>query len=342
MSMKPSIPDPFLSNDTFIYKYVINSNNLIDINSEINDVSFINSLSKLFSNPIEYITSIRQYPLNLKSIDNFIATDATKNHLQIGNTTLTNTNSVGYLISRGIPILDIIPNDEEHQTWDYSFKIERIHFNFLDYPPFIDVELYLPFIGFIELDLFKIIEKYIKISYAINIDDGSCTCYIQMRTSPADDYICINQYTGQIAKDISIGGRDVGSLIRTLIDSGINVITGGIGGGVKGVALGAINSVRTNKLQGLIPNPQIKQGAEKSSFYDCFSPYLIITRQKSANPNMTDFGNLKGYMSNASVNQLSSVKGYTEIDSIHLENLTNATDNEINEIENLLKNGVIL
>lgn len=342
MSMKPSIPDPFMSVDQFVYKYLINTDNLIDISSEINDVSFINSIAKLFTNPIEYIVSIRQYPINLGTLTNFIPSAATKNFIQVGNVTLSNTNSKGYPITKGVPLLDIIPNDTEHQTNSYSFKIDGTNFNFLDYPPFINADLYLPFIGFVELDLFKILNKYVKISYAINIDDGSCTCYIQIRTNPADDYIIIDQFTGQIAKDISLGGRDVGSLMRGLIDSGINVITGGMLGGVKGVALATINSMRSKNLQGFVPNPQLKQGNEKSSFYDCFSPYLIITKQNTANPNMTDFQNLKGYISNASVSQLSSVTGYTEIESIHLENLSNATDNEVIEIESLLKNGVIL
>jgi hypothetical protein len=53
-----------------------------------------------------------------------------------------------------------------------------------------------------------------------------------------------------------------------------------------------------------------------------------------------NFKQIKGYQSNITA-VLSSLSGYTEVDFIHLENVK-ATDTELEEIETLLKEGVII
>ena len=71
---------------------------------------------------------------------------------------------------------------------------------------------------------------------------------------------------------------------------------------------------------------------------DDFLPYLIIHRPiQSLAENFKSF---KGYPSNITAT-LSSLKGYTEVEYIHLKNIK-ATDAEIEEIEALLKEGVII
>ena len=67
-------------------------------------------------------------------------------------------------------------------------------------------------------------------------------------------------------------------------------------------------------------------------------PYLIISRPQTA---MADqFETLSGYPSNT-YTPLSACKGFTQVKYCHVENL-NATDSEKHEIEQLLKEGVIL
>ena len=53
------------------------------------------------------------------------------------------------------------------------------------------------------------------------------------------------------------------------------------------------------------------------------------------------FKEIKGYQSNIT-SQLSSCRGYTEVEYVHLTGISGATDTELNEIENLLKEGVII
>ena len=68
-------------------------------------------------------------------------------------------------------------------------------------------------------------------------------------------------------------------------------------------------------------------------------PYLIITRPKPAEAD--NYSKFYGIPSNKTV-RLSSCSGYTKVKDIHLEHISRATDDELNEIESLLKTGVII
>ena len=72
---------------------------------------------------------------------------------------------------------------------------------------------------------------------------------------------------------------------------------------------------------------------------DDFVPYLIIHRPIQSLAKT--YAQNKGYTSNISAT-LSSLTGYTEVEYIHLTGINGATDSELNEIERLLKDGVII
>ena len=67
------------------------------------------------------------------------------------------------------------------------------------------------------------------------------------------------------------------------------------------------------------------------------TPYLILTRPRQALP--SDQNTFTGYPAFIT-ERLEDLTGYTEIDTIHLENVP-ATESELSEIESLLKGGVI-
>ena len=68
------------------------------------------------------------------------------------------------------------------------------------------------------------------------------------------------------------------------------------------------------------------------------NPYIILTRPKQAIPAYQN--TFTGYPSFIT-KTLSECSGYTEVESIHLENVP-ATDGELQEINDLLKSGVII
>lgn len=68
-------------------------------------------------------------------------------------------------------------------------------------------------------------------------------------------------------------------------------------------------------------------------------PFIIISRPEQNVPE--NYGRFYGYPSNV-YTSLGSVRGYTEVGSVHVNGLSGSTLEEIEEIENLLHGGVIL
>lgn len=68
-------------------------------------------------------------------------------------------------------------------------------------------------------------------------------------------------------------------------------------------------------------------------------PFVIVSRPEQNIPQ--NYGRFFGYPSNV-YTTIGSVSGYTEIGSVHVNGLTGATLDEVEEVERLLKGGVIL
>ena len=66
-------------------------------------------------------------------------------------------------------------------------------------------------------------------------------------------------------------------------------------------------------------------------------PFIILSRPIQSLAE--NYNTYRGFVSNIAMT-LGDCTGYTEVEEIHLENIS-ATENEISEIEDLLKSGVI-
>ena len=99
--------------------------------------------------------------------------------------------------------------------------------------------------------------------------------------------------------------------------------------------LAAGSSVAAMKRSGIISrNGSFTDG---SAALGVQHPYVILSRPSQSVPK--EYGNHYGYPSNIYAN-LRTLKGYTEIGEIHLDNIL-ATDEEISELDSILKGGVI-
>ena len=107
------------------------------------------------------------------------------------------------------------------------------------------------------------------------------------------------------------------------------------GGASAPMAAGMIASTAVN---GMKPNVE-KSGSMSGTggMLGIQTPFLILTRPRQALPARQN--KFTGYPSFIT-ESLGDLSGYTEIEEIHLENIS-ATESELSEIENLLKSGVI-
>lgn len=212
-----------------------------------------------------------------------------------------------------------------------SINVSEYWGAYLDYEPFTTAQLYLPYVGTHQIAIDDIMGKTVKVVYHVDILSGSCIAYVKCGSSVLYSFI------GQCSSSIPItandwtnvinGALNIASAIGTMISSG---------GASAPSAAGTIASTAVNSLK-----PSIEKSGSLSGTGGMMAiqkPYLIITRPKQAIP--SNQNKYMGYPSFITTG-LGAISGYTEVEDIHITGI-NACDEEIAEIEELLKGGVIL
>lgn len=201
---------------------------------------------------------------------------------------------------------------------------------YLDYAPYTKAEIYLPYCGTHAIDVDEIMGKTVAVKYHVDILSGACCAYVKCGES------VLYTFVGQCGSSIPISGGDWTNMINGLISAATSIGTMVASGGstapttISGLASTAINTMK----------PAIEKSGSITGAGGLLAlqkPYIVLSRPRQALA--AGQNNFIGYPSFTTV-PLSTLSGYTEIEKIHLENVT-ATDAELSEIETLLKSGVI-
>lgn len=272
-------------------------------------------------NPQNYIISIRAYPFNVSDIYN----NAVLSTFTFGGVTSS------FICSR-------LKNKKG------AIKIGQFSYipyfaNFLDYSPYTKISCYLPYIGFINLPTEEIINKTISFWYAIDTFNGVVTAYVWNDTN---DYLILTT-TGKMGIDINLGGSNAYDRMRNNFFTGVGVVGGSFSGyksngGMLGITQTGINTgieVMNNRVE-RIEKGDIGEGV--NTLVGSQKVTIIIDRPNVSSEEYKPFRG-KPLMQTRVLNTLT---GYTEVEDIHIENISIATKQELEEIENLLKSGVIL
>ena len=201
---------------------------------------------------------------------------------------------------------------------------------YLDYAPYTQCEIYLPYVGTKQISVDDVMNKAVNVVYHVDILSGACNAYVKCGDS------VLYTFVGQCSSSIPISGNDWTNVLNGAISVagkiGLAMATGGATALMSGI--GAASSIISSS------KPTVERSGAMSStggLLGIQKPYLILTRPKQALPENQN--KYTGYPSFITM-KLADCSGYTEIDSIHLENMS-CTDEEAQEIENLLKSGVI-
>lgn len=212
-----------------------------------------------------------------------------------------------------------------------SLNVNEFWSSYLDYDPYTKAEIYLPYCGIRQLSVDDIMNKRVEVRYHIDILTGSCCAYVKCGES------VLYQFIGQCSSSIPVASGDFSEIVASALNAALAV--GSViatGGASAPFALPAYTSNAVNILKEKIQKSGSLSGT--GGMLGIQKPYLILTRPRQAHPEKQS--HYTGYPSFIT-EKLSTLSGYTEIESIHLENVP-ATDAELTEIETLLKGGVIL
>ena len=201
----------------------------------------------------------------------------------------------------------------------------------LDYAPFSRAEIFVPFVGFRNIQIEDIQRLTLQLKYHVDVLTGDCVAYLKCGNSVLYSWTgnclshipCTSSSSDLLAKSISA----VGAI-------GVGMATGNPASAAAGVISGATNVV-TSK------NHVQRSGdvAGSPGVMSEFVPYIIYHRPKQSLA--SGYNRYKGYPSNIT-SILGDLTGYTEVEHIHLTGISGATDTEMREIEELLKGGVII
>lgn len=199
-----------------------------------------------------------------------------------------------------------------------------------DYSPFTTADIYLPFIGIKRVNTEDIVGCNVNIVYHVDVLTGALICNINITKRGATQ--TLYTYAGNCSVQIPLTGSDRTRLLSGAISGAVHgASVGGAVGGVIGMAVGGFTGGASVERTGSFSANAGAMGIKK--------PYIILNSKIPYDA--SQYNKLYGFPSNTTV-VLGNCKGYTKIKSVHVENVGNATENEKNTIESLLKNGVII
>lgn len=219
--------------------------------------------------------------------------------------------------------------DQEYYTIDCgTLKVEEYWGSALDYSPYTSAEIWVPMIGFRDLDINDIMGKTIHLKYNYSIFDGNLTAQLMCGNS------VLYKWSGNVREIIPVTAR-VNDALQRLVTGAMGVASAATGAGMAAAAIGAAVNVAMSKTH----VSRTGEMGGSAGLLDDFVPFLIIHRPIQSLA--AGFKTQKGYPSNITA-VLNTLSGYTEVEYIHLQGLDMATDTELQEIEQLLKSGVII
>lgn len=233
------------------------------------------------------------------------------------------------------------PYCKRFQVLEASFNISEYYATALDYSPYTKIKINLPYSGIYELDTDTVMSVGGgNIRCIIDVLSGQMTYIISLSTADTETELYQYYFTGNCKASIPLTGRDYSQIYSSLFMGGINTVANVVGGN----ALGATAGVAATALE--MATAEQKAIVPHSSNVSCEAGwcgaqqvYLIVERPKT---HVADnYNTLMGYPSMLT-KKLGDLTGITRIAEVHLDNIGNATISELQEIETILKSGVIL
>ena len=287
--------------------YAMTEENLKLLGKKLWSDSFLENISMINNSPIENILAVKSFP--------FPISGGTSKNVVLGNVNMGITGNE--LPSSFIPRKTI-----------GTFKVDKKFNGVLEWLNYhIEVICYLPYIGFVELNVKEILNKTVTLKYIYDVITGVCTaCFYA-----GDIEIC--KYSGTIAIDIPITASNRAQVEAGYITSAIGALTSLKSRnwlGVAGSAFGALMNQNHFTTKGS-PSPSCDAFDEQKAF-------IIIDYPVYYPP--TNYAHDYGYPCNLSM-KLGNCKGFTKCANVDVDGLS-CTEEERAELKRLLESGVYL
>lgn len=310
----------------FINCYMIDTANLQKVGQCLYGSTLLGLLQSLSINPLDFIISLMVFPTkpdvgsaeNIK-LGGWLAAAA-------GGAAL-GFDATGNRLASEFKVVDF-----------GTLQIPENWGSFLDYES--TIELYLPFIGTVSIDVSECMGGSINVQYTIDFFTGMCVanvlCSKPAFVLPNGDVIqnveAQHAYQGNCAIQIPLSAINYGNMVGSLI----NACTQGITNPVAGM----INAGETALSGGFRPSVTSKGNiVANSGFCSVLYPYIRITRPITTEPE--SFQEVLGYPSYINTT-LGECEGLCVCEDIDIKGIVGATEEELSRIKSLCSEGVYI
>lgn len=213
-----------------------------------------------------------------------------------------------------------------------SLSIPRRLGSYLDYSPHTEMQLYLPYIGFVDISPDDCMGGTVSVKYLVDIIGGTCVAQVK-----CNDHV-LYEYAAACSCQVPVSAGQYQNIVLGAVRGGIGLVSGILGAAGGGLFSG-LSEAADAALSMTKPKIQRSGGFGGSSgLMGHQTPYIIYTVPRLIVPGRQN--NFIGYPSYIT-RTLGDLTGYTQIDSIHLSGIP-ASQSEQAEIEQLLQEGVYL
>ena len=213
-----------------------------------------------------------------------------------------------------------------------TVNVVSVYKNFLDYVG-VRIKLYLPFIGFVDVNPTWCMGGTLKVKYHFNIIDGSCVAFV-IGSSPKANFnnTVVASYGGNCCVHIPITGVNYSSMISGVVGTVSKADSSA--SGISSAVSDALNLVSSK------PNLQSSNGYNSGmGFLSYRRPYILVERPVASISKK--YPSEKGLPCNITY-KLESLKGFTVCENVRITNNTGILQREEQLIIEQLRNGIIL
>ena len=308
----PPLPYTVDSNKLFTV-YNPSSSQLDALGGYLWDNDLIDILRKIWQNPLDGIISLSQV----------YATPVTgSNHNII----------LGYLDSGvSAPVVT-----QQFVTIDCgSVTLPELNENCLDYVPYTQIQIYLPFVGIVELDANEFMSGTVSVKYKVDVYTGSCLAEVKCtRSRDLANSAILYTFTGNCSQQLPLTSGDAKGLFTSLL-AGAGLVAGIASGGATAASFGSgMSALMSREMLHVGHSGNLSANA---GIMGQKKPYLIISRERPYNAN--NYNKFYGYPANKAIAP-GNHNGFVRLKAGRLR--SKATEEEKKEIMELMMKGVIM
>lgn len=328
---EPDVPDISIADSGLISIYTPTTAQLISLANYLWSNDFITSMVKdLYADAMDVIISLGFFP--------FKTTAAGTKEIRVGNR--------GTGVTSNYPVENYIKFDMG------SINLKSTLGAYIDYAPYTKGDIFIPFVGYVPLDIDAFMGHTIGLKYIVDLCTGSAVAILKRDSDVWQQFAC------NLLTQIPLSAANYAQMYQTIIGATAILAGAGIAGaaGIGGAAVGgeaaegaqAIASqsggaakAASGIMSAAATKPQIQKSnnlslsagllGNKKAFIQLYRPNLALPSKQYA---------YQGYPSYIET-PLSACKDYTRVSSVNLT-VPGATGNELALIDSILKTGFII